>query len=70
MKSTLADLVLTLLPEVEARATLAGRSLALRVLRPPYPAAGVGTLRVLRVRERGERTELVAGYDGYERLPA
>ncbi len=60
--------VLTLLPEVEARALLAGRELSLRVLRPPYPALGLGVLRVLRVSERGERTEIVAGYEGYERL--
>ncbi len=66
--TTLADSVLTLLPEVEARAALSGRNLTVRVLRPAYPAAGIGTLRVLRVRERDERTEIVAGYDGYERL--
>ena len=58
----------TLLPEVEARALLGGRRLSLLVLRPPYPAIGLGTLRVLRVSERGERTEVVAGYDGYQRL--
>ncbi len=62
--------VLTLLPEVEARLALAGRDLVLRVLRPPYPAVGTGTLRVLRVRESAEFTELIAGYDGYERLLA
>jgi hypothetical protein len=62
--------VLTLLPEVEARALLAGRDLGFRLLRPPYPAIGLGTLRVLRVSEAGDRTEIVAGYDGYERLEA
>ena len=62
------DSVLTLLPEVEARAALAGRDLALRILRPPYAALGTGSLRVLRVRDCGDRTEIVAGYDGYERL--
>jgi hypothetical protein len=62
--------VLTLLPEVEARALLAGRDLSLRLLRPPYPAIGVGTLRVLRVSELAGRTEIVAGYEGYERLEA
>lgn len=61
---------LVLLPEVEARAALAGRALALRLLRPPYPALGVGTLRVLRVTERLATTDVVAGYDRYERLPA
>lgn len=60
--------VLTLLPEVEARALLGGRELAFRLLRPPYPVIGLGALRVLRVSERGERTEIVAGYEGYERL--
>jgi hypothetical protein len=63
------DSVLTLLPEVEVRAALAGRALVLSVLRPPYPALGTGTLRVLRVRDAQERTELVVGYDGYERIP-
>ncbi len=60
--------VLTLLSEVAARAALAGRSLVLRVLAPPYPAAGLGTLRVLRVRERDGLSEIVAGYERYERL--
>jgi len=59
-----------LLPEVEARAALAGRDLLLRVLRPPYPALGTGTLRVLRVREGDEKIEVIAGYDGYERIVA
>jgi hypothetical protein len=57
-----------MLPEVDARALLGKRNLALRILRPPYPAVGIGTLRVLRVIEREGRTEMVAGYDGYERL--
>jgi hypothetical protein len=39
-------------------------------LRPPFPALGVGVLRVLRVRDVGEATELVAGYERYERVPA
>jgi hypothetical protein len=59
---------LALLPEVEARAVLSGRSLSFRLLRPPYAALGVGTLRVLRVVERAGRTEIVAGYDRYERI--
>lgn len=61
---------LMLLPEVEARALLAGRKLSFRVLLPPFPALGVGALRVLRVAERLERTEIVAGYERYERLDA
>jgi hypothetical protein len=64
------ELALGMLPEVDARAYLGKRNLALRILRPPYPAVGLGTLRVLRVIEREERTEIVAGYDGYERLDA
>jgi len=60
---------LTMLPEVEARRLLAGVPLTLDVLRPPYPALGVGTLRVLRVREiPAAPLELIAGYDNYERL--
>jgi hypothetical protein len=43
-----------------------------RVLSPPYAAVGVGVLRALRVRalvgEHDGAWELVAGYDGYERI--
>ncbi len=60
---------LALLPECEARALLGGRPLRLHVLRPPYPALGVGVLRVLRVAERDTWREIVAGYERYERLP-
>jgi hypothetical protein len=60
---------LTMLPEVEARRRLAGVPVTLTVLRPPYPALGVGALRVLRVRElAAQRLELTIGYDNYERL--
>jgi len=62
------DPVLALLPEVDARAALSGRSLSLRMLRPPYPAIGTGTLRLLRVAERDGTTEMIVGYDGYERI--
>jgi hypothetical protein len=62
------DPVLAMMPEVDARAVLGSRTLAFRVLRPPYPALGIGTLRVLRVAERDGKTELVVGYDGYERM--
>jgi hypothetical protein len=62
------DVALVMLPEVEARALLAPRALGFRLLRPPYPAIGIGTLRVLRIAERDGRTELVAGYDGYRRI--
>lgn len=59
---------LVLVPEVEARAQLANRNVALRLLLPPYPAVGLGKLRVLRVKERGDVTELLCSYEGYERI--
>ena len=61
---------LTLLPEASARRMLAGtHALELHVLRPPFAAAGVGSLRVLRVKETaGGTLAIVAGYDNYERL--
>lgn len=59
---------LALMPEVDARRCLASAVLRLRILRPPYPALGVGVLRVLRVRDAADRTEIVAGYEAYERL--
>jgi hypothetical protein len=60
---------LTMLPEVEARKLLGGVPLAIGLVRPPYPALGVGTLRVLRVREGAAgRLEVAVGYDNYERL--
>jgi hypothetical protein len=60
---------LIMLPEVDARRRLAGVPVTLEILRPPYPALGVGALRVLRVREIPEAPlELIAGYDNYERF--
>jgi hypothetical protein len=56
------------LPEVDARRLLAARNLRFRLLAPPFAALGVGVLRVLRVAERGARTEIIAGYERYERL--
>jgi hypothetical protein len=61
---------LALAPEPEARAALAGRKLVERIVLPPYPALGVGRLRVLRIDEERTRTVLVCGYDRYERFPA
>ncbi len=62
-----ADLVL--LPWLEARERLGSRPVALRVLTPPYPAAGGGTLRVLRVRERAdEPLDVLCGYERYKRI--
>jgi hypothetical protein len=64
------DLVLS--PWLDAVRALDDRPLRFRVLTPPYPAIGVGTLRALRVAalsgEHDGAWELVAGYEGYERL--
>jgi hypothetical protein len=61
-----------MLPYVEAIRVLGDRALRFRVLTPPYAAVGVGALRALRVRaldgEHDGAWELVAGYDGYERI--
>ncbi len=59
---------LALMPLVDARARLETESLRFRLLRPPFPAIGLGKLRVLRVRESDGATEIVAGYDGYARI--
>ena len=59
---------LVLVTEVEARTALAGHMVRERILVPPYPALGIGRLRVLRVRDSGEVTEMLCGYEGYERL--
>ncbi len=53
---------------VDARAMLRGHVMRLRMLVPPYPALGRGTLRALRFSESGEWIEIVAGYEAYERL--
>ena len=57
---------LTLMPEVQARAALAGRAVRLSVLAPVGSPLGVGRLRVLRAVERDELIELICGYDSYE----
>jgi hypothetical protein len=58
-----------LMPETDARRALCDRALQLRVLAPVGPYAGVGTLRVLRVRpQNGEAVELVCGYEAYDRI--
>ena len=61
-----ADLIL--LPEAEARRASTGRALSFAVLAPPYPALGVGALRVLRIAAREGAADLVAGYESYIRL--
>ena len=66
----LEDLVM--LPWVGARRALGERPLRFRLLTPPYPALGLGALRTLRVRllagEHDGAWEILAGYDGYERI--
>ena len=61
-----------MLPWVAARRVLSDRPLRFRVLLPPYAAVGTGTLRALRVTaltgEHDGAWELLAGYDGYERI--
>ncbi|MGD0051862.1 MAG: hypothetical protein ABSD03_08580 [Vulcanimicrobiaceae bacterium] len=63
---------LIMLPWTRARAALADRPLRLRLVAPPYPALGLGVLRLLRVRvldgAHDGAFELAVGYDGYERL--
>jgi len=63
---------LVLMPEVEARRALRaeGKPISLTILRPVFCALGRGVLRTLRVRPVKEETELevLAGYDGYERI--
>jgi hypothetical protein len=61
------DADLTLMPWVEARRHIRGAHV-LHVLTPPYPAVGVGELRVLRVREHGsEPLDVLCGYERYQR---
>ncbi len=63
---------LVFLPWCKAVHALRDRPLRFRVLTPPYAAVGVGALRALRVKalsgEHDGAWELVAGYEGYERL--
>jgi hypothetical protein len=62
-----ADVVLA--PFHEARAAFGAARIALRMLVPPWPALGVGSLRILRVRDCGEAgIDVTVGYDTYERL--
>ena len=56
-----------LAPESYVRAALPNTRLAIRMLVPPFSALGVGRLRVLRLREIAEGTEMLCGYERYER---
>ena len=67
METSASDASVIMERESLARRALAGRPLRLRMLVPPYPAFGVGTLRVLRIREHEPYLEVVAGYERYER---
>ena len=60
-----ADLVL--LPWEAARRALGEREHSMHVLAPPYPAAGEGVLRVLRVRDDGGPLDVTCGYERYRR---
>ncbi|HXF34334.1 MAG TPA: hypothetical protein VN603_07165 [Candidatus Acidoferrales bacterium] len=53
---------------VDARALLGKQPARLRMLLPPFPALGCGALRALRVCERNNILEIVAGYESYEKL--
>lgn len=55
------------MPEVQARAALAGRRVRLSVLAPVGPCLGVGTLRVLRTTEDHDCIDLICGYESYDR---
>jgi hypothetical protein len=56
------------LPYVTALERLHGRDVYLRVLAPPYPGIGIGTLHVVRAEDKDGGIELVVTYDDYERL--
>lgn len=70
MSSDTGDL--TLMPEVAARAALAGRRVLFSVLAPVGAWAGRGVLRVLRATPKidgdEDAVELVCGYESYVRL--
>jgi len=60
-----------LLPFREALRSLAqtrGRRIAVVVITPPFPSAGTGPLRVVRVGEHADVVTLTAAYEGYARL--
>ena len=63
---------LTLMPEVQARRILQAEAkpITLTIVRPVFCALGCGKLRTLRIRPIKDESELevLAGYDGYERI--
>ena len=54
-------------PYAEVADLFGGRDLRIAVLRPPYPCAGRGTLKVVRVADNGA-VSLVVTYDDFVRL--
>ena len=60
---------LLLLPYVRALEIIGDADVHLSVITPPYPALGVGTLHVVRVKRDGDTIHLETSYDDYERLP-
>lgn len=56
------------LPYITALERLHGRDVHLRVLAPPYPGIGTGTLHVVRAEDKDGGIELIVTYDDYERL--
>jgi len=63
MSEIAGDLIL--MPEVQARAALAGRRVHLHVIAPLGAWLGVGTLRVLRATDAGDVVNLDCGYESY-----
>ena len=47
---------------------LRGAHLTLEIVAPPYPCAGTGDLRVIRIVAGAAGFELAAAYEGYDRL--
>jgi hypothetical protein len=66
MISDCVDVVL--MPEVDARAALKGRTIHISVLAPVGSWLGVGRLRVLRAVEGEDLVDLTCGYESYERI--
>ena len=60
------DESVTLLPLADVRAMVPAERLHVQLLAPHARALGVGTLRVLRVRETPAGLDVVAGYERYE----
>lgn len=60
---------ITLEPYLRSLARLAGRDVRITVVTPPYPCVGLGGLRVIRSRDKGEIVDLDLSYEHYERLP-